>query len=99
MAPYFFAVLTLSNKLADKAKEEVFDPLKGAYDAVFDTTGSIGKRYRREDAIGTPYCLTYDFQSLDDHQVTVRERDPLTQERVPIKDLAAYLASKYQDKD
>ncbi len=99
LAPYFFAVLPLSNKLASKAKEEVFDALKGAYDAVFDTTGSIGKRYRREDAIGTPYCLTYDFQSIDDHQVTVRERDSMSQKRVPINDLPAYLAGKYQDKD
>ena len=61
------------------------------YDAIFDTTGSIGKRYRREDAIGTPLCVTYDFQSEEDQTVTVRERDSMAQERVKIADLDNYI--------
>ena len=64
------------------------------FDAIFDTTGSIGKRYRREDAIGTPFCVTYDFDSANDHMVTVRERDSMRQERVAIADLADYLHSQ-----
>lgn len=57
----------------------------------FDTTGSIGKRYRRQDEIGTPLCFTYDFQSLEDHSVTVRDRDSMKQERIAITDIKAYL--------
>lgn len=57
----------------------------------FDTTGSIGKRYRRQDEIGTPFCITYDFDSLEDGCVTVRNRDTTKQERVQIEDLAQYL--------
>ena len=60
----------------------------------FDDTGSIGKRYRREDEIGTPFCITYDFDSRDDHCVTVRDRDTMEQERVAIDDLAEYLIKK-----
>ena len=93
LAPYQVAVMPLSNKLNDSAKK-VFDSIKENYDTIFDTTGSIGKRYRREDAIGTPYCITYDFDSDNDKKVTVRNRDTMEQERVSISDLNNYLHSK-----
>ena len=93
LAPYQVAVMPLSNKLNDSAKK-VFDSIKENYDTIFDTTGSIGKRYRREDAIGTPYCITYDFDSDNDKKVTVRNRDSMEQERVSISDLNNYLHSK-----
>ena len=57
-------------------------------------TGNIGKRYRRQDEIGTPYCVTFDFDSLEDNAVTVRERDTMAQERIPIEGLRAYLDEK-----
>ncbi len=90
LAPYTIAVMPLSNKLTNQAKA-VFDKLHPEYDAIFDTTGSVGKRYRREDAIGTPLCITYDFQSEEDHMVTIRERDSMNQERVAISELSAYI--------
>ncbi len=97
IAPYQVAVLPLSNKLNGEAKK-VYDSLSEKFDAVFDTTQSIGKRYRREDAIGTPYCVCFDFQSLEDHMVTVRDRDSMLQERVPIDSLKNYLSSKLEEK-
>lgn len=90
LAPYTVAVMPLSNKLVDPAKK-VFDSIREEYDAIFDTTGSIGKRYRREDAIGTPLCVTYDFDSETDGCVTVRERDTMAQERVKIDELDQYI--------
>ncbi len=90
LAPYTAAVMPLSNKLIDKAKD-VFDQIKGDFDCIFDTTGSIGKRYRREDAIGTPFCITYDFDSENDHAVTIRERDSMKQERIPIDQIGEYI--------
>ena len=61
----------------------------------FDVTGNIGKRYRREDEIGTPYCVTYDFDSEEDHAVTIRERDSMAQVRVPIAELKDWFADKF----
>ena len=61
---------------------------------VYDDTGSIGKRYRRQDAVGTPFCITVDFESLDDNQVTIRERDSMNQIRLPIEKLVEYLGVK-----
>lgn len=90
LAPYTLAVMPLSNKLNEPAKK-LFDSLHESFDAIFDTTGSIGKRYRREDAIGTPFCITYDFDSEVDQCVTVRERDSMNQERVKISELEAYI--------
>ena len=90
LAPYTVAVMPLSNKLVAPAKE-LFDSLRYDFDAIFDTTGSIGKRYRREDAIGTPLCITFDFDSANDHCVTVRERDSRKQERVSIDSLKDYI--------
>ena len=93
LAPYTIAVLPLSNKLNDEAKK-IFDELRYKYDAIFDTTGNIGKRYRREDAIGTPFCITFDFNSLEDHMVTIRERDSMKQERVEISKIEEYIDSQ-----
>lgn len=91
LAPYSFAVLPLSNKLNESARERVYDVLRPDFDCVFDTTGSVGKRYRRQDEIGTPLCITYDFQSEEDGCVTVRDRDSMTQERIAISELKAYI--------
>ncbi len=93
LAPYTAAVMPLSNALKEEALE-VFRMIHPEFDAIFDTTGSIGKRYRREDAIGTPFCVTYDFDSKNDHMVTIRERDSMKQERVAIDNLADYLHDK-----
>lgn len=95
MAPYQVAVLPLSKKeqLTGPAKE-VFDGLLKQCRVEFDLSGSIGKRYRRQDEIGTPFCVTFDFDSLDDQSVTVRDRDTMEQERVKIADLNGYLADR-----
>jgi glycyl-tRNA synthetase len=63
----------------------------------YDDAGSIGRRYRRQDEIGTPFCVTVDFDSLEDHAVTVRDRDTMTQDRVPISDLPAHLSERLKD--
>ena len=93
LAPFKAAVLPLSKKLSDKALA-VHDLLAKDFMVDFDDAGSIGKRYRREDEIGTPFCLTYDFDSETDGCVTVRDRDTMQQERVAIDALPAYLAEK-----
>ncbi|MBE6556666.1 MAG: glycine--tRNA ligase [Ruminococcaceae bacterium] len=90
LAPFKAAVLPLSKKLSDKASE-VFDDLSKYFAVDFDEAGSIGKRYRRQDEIGTPLCITYDFESETDGCVTVRDRDSMEQVRVPIADLKAYI--------
>jgi len=93
LAPIKAAILPLSKKLSPQA-EEVFAELSKYYRVDFDEAGSIGKRYRRQDEIGTPYCITYDFDSLEDGCVTVRERDSMEQVRLPIAELKAYLDEK-----
>ncbi len=93
LAPFKAAVLPLSKKLSEEAGE-VYDLLSKHFMTDFDETGSIGKRYRREDEIGTPFCITFDFDSRDDHCVTVRDRDTMEQERVAIDDLVDYLTKK-----
>ena len=90
LAPFKAAVLPLSKKLSEKA-EEVFDELAKSFNVDFDETGSIGKRYRRQDEIGTPLCITYDFDSETDGCVTVRDRDTMEQVRIPISELTAYV--------
>lgn len=93
LAPYKAAILPLNNKLSDKALE-VFNSLIPYIRVNYDTTGSIGKRYRRNDEIGTPYCVTIDFDTLNDESVTVRDRDSMEQERIKISDLKNYLMEK-----
>ncbi len=91
LAPFKAAVLPLSKKLTDKATE-VFSDLSADFMVDFDDAGSIGKRYRRQDEIGTPICITYDFDSLEDNCVTVRDRDTMEQKRIPVSELKAYIA-------
>lgn len=93
LAPVKIGVLPLSKKLNEGA-EKVFAQLSKKYNCEFDDRGNIGKRYRRQDEIGTPFCVTYDFDSETDHCVTVRFRDSMEQERVAIADLDAYFAEK-----
>ncbi|MFA6826883.1 MAG: glycine--tRNA ligase [Bacilli bacterium] len=93
LAPIKVAVLPLVNKLKDEAYK-VYELLSKQYMCQFDTSAAIGKRYRRQDAIGTPYCVTFDYDSLDDNCVTVRERDSMAQDRVLITDLVNYLNKK-----
>lgn len=93
IAPYSLAVLPLSKQLNDEAYKVYLDLLK-KYDATYDLTGSIGKRYRRQDAIGTPLCITFDFDSLKDKMVTVRDRDTMEQTRISISELHEYLEKK-----
>ncbi len=90
LAPYKAAVLPLSKKLGEKARE-VFSLVSADYNCEYDETGSIGKRYRRHDEIGTPYCFTYDFDSLEDNCVTVRFRDSMEQKRIPIDEIVEFL--------
>ena len=90
LAPYKAAVLPLSKKLSEKALE-VYDGLAKQFACDFDDTGSIGKRYRREDEIGTPFCVTVDFDTENDGCVTVRERDSMQQVRLPIDEVGAYI--------
>lgn len=93
IAPYSLAILPLSKQLNDEAYKVYLDLLK-KYDATYDLTGSIGKRYRRQDAIGTPLCITFDFDSLEDKMVTVRDRDTMEQTRISISELHEYLEKK-----
>ena len=93
LAPYKACVLPLSKKLNDNARE-VYDMLSESFNTDYDDAGSIGKRYRRQDEIGTPFCITYDFDSLEDGCVTVRDRDTMEQVRLPIGELKAYIEEK-----
>ena len=93
LAPFKAAVLPLSKKLGDGA-QEIYRRLAKTFMVDYDEAGSIGKRYRRQDEVGTPYCITYDFDSEQDGCVTVRDRDTMQQERVSIDSLEAYLTEK-----
>jgi glycyl-tRNA synthetase len=90
LAPIKAAVLPLSKKLS-KGSIEVYNMLSKHFNCEYDESGSIGKRYRRQDEIGTPYCITFDFDSLEDGCVTVRHRDSMEQERIKIEDLVKYV--------
>ncbi len=93
LAPYKVAVLPLSKKLSEKAKE-VYAKLSKKFMCDYDEAGSIGKRYRREDEIGTPYCVTIDFDTLEDDTVTIRDRDTMEQIRLKIDDVANWVEEK-----
>ncbi|AXH98982.1 glycine--tRNA ligase [Sporosarcina sp. PTS2304] len=95
LAPIKAAVLPLSKKLADDATK-VYAELAKHFAVQYDDSQSIGRRYRRQDEIGTPFCITYDFDSLEDQQVTVRHRDTMEQERMPIADVTAYIQKHLQ---
>ena len=94
LAPVKIGILPLSKKLNEGA-EKVYAELSKYYNCEFDDRGTIGKRYRRQDEIGTPYCITYDFDSVEDGAVTVRDRDTMEQERIKIEDLKDYFAEKF----
>jgi len=97
LAPVKAAVLPLSrNEQLSPIAREVAEVLRGEWNIDFDDAGAIGRRYRRQDEIGTPFCVTVDFDSLDDRAVTVRDRDTMGQERVPLEGLHAYLAERLQ---
>ncbi|WP_028401391.1 glycine--tRNA ligase [Ectobacillus panaciterrae] len=93
LAPFKAAILPLSKKLSEGATE-VYAELSKHFMVDYDETGSIGKRYRRQDEIGTPFCITFDFDSAEDKQVTVRDRDTMEQVRMPISELKGFLESK-----
>ncbi len=93
LAPYKVAVLPLSKKLSEKA-QEVYEKLSKDFMCDYDEAGSIGKRYRREDEIGTPYCVTIDFDTLEDNMVTIRDRDTMEQIRVSIDELNGWISEK-----
>ena len=95
LAPFKAAVLPLSKKLGDKAME-IHNNLAKHFPVDYDETGSIGKRYRREDEIGTPFCITYDFDSENDGCVTVRDRDTMEQVRIKTDDLVSYIEEKLE---
>lgn len=95
LAPIKVAVLPLQKQLNEKA-EEVFKIISTEYNCEFDTSGSIGKRYRRQDEIGTPFCITVDFESLENDTVTIRERDTMCQTRVNISELENYLQKAFK---
>ena len=95
LAPFKCAVLPLSKKLSEPATE-LYHKLQKRFMCDYDEAGSIGKRYRRQDEIGTPYCVTFDFDSAEDGCVTVRDRDSMQQERIPMDQLADYIAARIQ---
>lgn len=96
LAPYKVAVLPLQKKALGEKSEEIYRMLSKRFSATYDESASIGKRYRRQDEIGTPYCVTIDFDTLDTDTVTVRERDSMAQVRIPIDSLVKYLEDNLQ---
>ena len=95
LAPVKIGILPLSKKLNEGALK-ISEELSKYYNVEFDDRGNIGKRYRRQDEIGTPFCITYDFDSESDHAVTVRDRDSMEQVRIPIAELKAYFEDKFR---
>ena len=95
LAPVKVAVLPVSRNadLSPKAKDLAAE-LRNHWNVEFDDAGAIGRRYRRQDEIGTPYCVTVDFDTLDDHAVTVRERDSMQQDRVSLDQISAYFGER-----
>ena len=95
IAPIKVAILPLQKQLNEKA-EEIYHTLTKHFACDFDGSGSIGKRYRRQDEIGTPYCVTIDFDTLEDNTVTVRERDTMAQIRIPVENLVSYFTEQFE---
>ncbi len=95
LAPFKAAVLPLSKKLSEGA-EKIYSELSGYFSVDYDESGSIGKRYRRQDEIGTPFCITYDFDSENDGCVTVRDRDSMQQVRLPVSELRKYIEDRME---
>jgi glycyl-tRNA synthetase, dimeric type len=95
IAPVKIGILPLSKKLNEGA-EKIYTMLSEYYNCEFDDRGNIGKRYRRQDEIGTPFCITYDFESENDNAVTIRDRDSMEQVRIPIEELKIYFEDKFR---
>ena len=95
IAPVKIGILPLSKKLGE-ATEKIYMEMSKIYNCEYDDRGNIGKRYRRQDEIGTPFCITYDFESEEDGAVTIRDRDTMQQERVKIEDLQVYFSEKFK---
>jgi glycyl-tRNA synthetase len=95
LAPFKAAILPLSKKLSEGA-DKIYTELSKYFPVDYDEAGSIGKRYRRQDEVGTPFCITYDFDSETDNCVTVRDRDTMQQVRIPIQDLRKYIEEKIE---
>ena len=93
LSPVKVAVLPLAKKLGEHS-EKIFQELSKHFYCEYDDSGSIGKRYRRQDEIGTPFCVTFDFDSLEDEAVTIRHRDSMEQERIPVKELVNYITER-----
>lgn len=97
LAPVKTAILPLSKKSElEEVSTKLFEDVGGVYKSEYDTAGTIGKRYRRQDEIGTPYCITVDFDTLNDHAVTIRDRDTMVQERIAIANVQTYLKDKFK---
>ena len=90
LAPFKVAILPLQKKLGEKATQ-IYTELSKEFDVDYDESGSIGKRYRRQDEIGTPLCVTVDFDTLEDDTVTIRNRDTMEQIRLNVKELNGYI--------
>ena len=95
IAPIKVAVLPLSKKLAEPARE-LARTLRRHWNCSYDESGNIGRRYRRQDEVGTPWCVTFDFDSQEDGKVTLRDRDSMDQERLPIGDLVAVIRERLE---
>ena len=95
LSPYKVAVLPLSKKLSEKS-EEVYSKLSKHFMCDYDEAGSIGKRYRRQDEIGTPYCVTIDFETENDNSVTIRDRDTMEQVRVKIDEVESFIRERIE---
>ena len=95
LAPYKCAVLPLQKNLSEKA-DEIYAKMMKKFPTTYDLTGSIGKRYRRQDEIGTPFCVTIDFETLENNTVTVRDRDTMEQIRVSIDEAIRYIQEKIE---
>jgi glycyl-tRNA synthetase len=95
VAPVKVAVLPLAKKIGEPA-QRIATALRRHWNVFYDESGNIGRRYRRQDEIGTPFCVTYDFESESDAKVTVRERDSMTQERVAVDGLRGYLQDRLE---
>ena len=95
IAPYKMAILPLSKKLSDKAND-LYTKLSKKFMCDYDETGSIGKRYRRQDEVGTPYCITVDFDTLEDNTVTIRDRDTMEQIRININEIENWMKDKFE---
>jgi glycyl-tRNA synthetase len=90
-------VLPLSKKLAEPARK-LHAELRRSWNVFYDDSGNIGRRYRRQDEAGTPYCVTYDFDSQEDGMVTVRDRDSMSQDRIPIEGVGGYLRERLESR-